>query len=224
MQKTLPKIAALTAIVSIAASGAATAGTGAATSVSAGTDGIGGDLLYKVNAFVTARGGFRYAGFDFSKTIDGVNYDLDIGFTSGLAALDVHPAANGFLISGGAYFGDRNIGLEATPAAPVQIGNQVFTPQEVGVVNGTSDWNDAAPFVGIGFNNGVNAAKRVGFQAMLGVMYIGKPDVNLEATGGLLANDPTFLAELANEEQNLANDLDDIRFYPVASLGLTIRF
>jgi hypothetical protein len=221
MRAILRKCAAAAATGAVIAGAASAEGLGLG--ASAGSDGIGADAFYKLNSFVVARGGFRYAGIELSREIDDVDYDLDIGFTSGVAALDIHPFANGFRLSAGAYFGAHDLDLMATPAASVEIGDQTFTPAEVGVVTGASDWNEAAPFFGLGFNNAHNGG-RVGFQAMLGAMYLGAPDVALQATGGLLANDPDFLAELAVEKQRLEDDLDDIQFYPILSLGLTVRF
>lgn len=189
-----------------------------------GSDGVGADAHLKLNQFLIARAGFRYADFDVSYELDDIDYDLGVGMNSGVVGVDVHPAANGFRLSGGAYIGDRGLTLLATPATSVQIGDQVFTPQEIGVLTGDSDWNTVAPFLGLGFNNGAYALKRVGFQAMIGAMYMGEPNVALASTGGVLSNDPTFQSELAEEEQRLTDDLDDVQFYPVLNLGLTVRF
>lgn len=213
-------MAGAAAIAVPATASAQTLGVGA----SAGTDGVGADVMVRVTPLFVARGGFRYADLSIDREFDGIDYDADIGFTSGVVALDVHPFANGFRLSTGLYAGGRDIDLNAAPAAPVEIGDLVFTPEQVGVLNGRSEWNTAAPFVGVGFNNGAHGLKRFGFQAMLGVAYIGEPDVSLEAQGGLLADDPVFLAQLAEEEAELADDLDDLQFYPILNLGLTVRF
>ena len=204
--------------------GAAAAQTTLGVGASAGTDGIGADAMLKITPLFVARGGFRYADLSISREFDGIDYDADIGFTSGVVALDVHPLANGLRFSGGLYLGGRNLDLDANPAEPVEIGGQVFTPEQVGTLNGRSEWNTAAPFLGVGFNNGAHALKRFGFQAMLGVAYLGEPDVTLNAEGGLLSDDPVFLAQLAEEEAELNDDLDDIQFYPLLNLGLTVRF
>ena len=216
-------IAAAMAASAIAAS-PAHAVTGFSVGASVGSDGVGPDVIYKLNPFVNARAGFRYASLDLTRTIDDIDYDLDVGFSSGVVGLDVHPLMNGFRLSAGAYLGDRTFTMDAMPASPVMIGDMTFQPQEIGVITGDVAWNSAAPFLGIGFNNGATAIKRVGFQALIGAMYIGEPEVNLAATGGLLANDPTFLSELANEEDRLRDDLDDFPIHPILSLGLTVRF
>ncbi len=192
--------------------------------MSAGTDGIGADAMLKLSPLLVARGGVRYADFSIDREFDDIDYDADIGFTSGVVALDVHPFANGFRLSSGVYIGGRDIELRAAPASPVEIGDVVFTPEQVGVLNGRSEWNAAAPFIGVGFNNGAHALKRFGFQAMLGVAYIGDPEVSLDAEGGLLADDPLFQAQLAEEEAELEDDFDDFQVYPILNLGLTVRF
>ena len=202
----------------------AAAFTGIGVGPSVGSDGIGADLFLKPSPFLMLRGGYRYAALDINREIDDIDYDLDVGFSSGVIAADIHPLANGLRVSGGVYLGGRNIELTAMPASPVTIGDQTFTPPEIGVINGVSDWSNAAPFIGIGFNNGANALKRFGFQALIGAMYIGEPDVTLDATGGLLANDPDFLAELDEEERRIEEDLNDFPVLPILSLGMTVRF
>ena len=198
--------------------------TGVSAGASIGSDGIGPDVIVDVVPLVKARAGFRYASFNLNRTIDDIDYDLDVGFTSGVLGLDLHPVRNGLRLSAGAYIGDRTFVLDAMPASPVVIGDVTFQPAEVGTISGDVEWNSAAPFIGIGFNNGAYAVKRFGFQAMIGAMYMGEPDVNLTATGGLLATDPAFLAELAEEESRLQDDFDDFPVLPILSLGMTVRF
>ena len=55
-------------------------------------------------------------------------------------------------------------------------------------------------------------------------MFTGSPQVNLVSTGGSLSNDTNFQAQLAIEEQNLQNDVDNYEVYPVVQLGLTYGF
>ena len=218
------QIAAAALSIALLSPATAMAQTGISVGPSAGTDGIGADVFYKFNPVLAARGGFRYADFNVSHDFEDVRYDLDFGFTSGVAALDIHPFANGFRVSGGAYVSAHKVDLGATPSRPVEIGDRTYTPQEVGTLTGQSDWNNLAPFLGIGFNNSQNAVKRFGFQAMLGAAYIGEPDVVLAASGGLLASDPTFQDDIDEEAQKIENDLDDFPFQPILNVGFTVRF
>ncbi len=55
------------------------------------------------------------------------------------------------------------------------------------------------------------------------MLFQGDPEVDLSASGAL-ANDPTLLAALRREENDLEDDLDFLSFYPVVSLSLTFRF
>ena len=54
-------------------------------------------------------------------------------------------------------------------------------------------------------------------------MFQGSPTANLSATGPI-ASDPGFQADLAKEENNLQDDLDNFEYYPVISIGFNYRF
>ena len=56
-----------------------------------------------------------------------------------------------------------------------------------------------------------------------GVLLQGDPKVTLTADG-LLANDAAFLADLATEANELADDVDALKVYPVVSLGFSFNF
>ena len=75
----------------------------------------------------------------------------------------------------------------------------------------------------MGWGNALGEDKRWGFVFDLGVVFQGSPDADLTATGPL-ASDPTFLAELAKEEQQLQDEVDDYEYYPVVSIGVTYKF
>jgi hypothetical protein len=55
------------------------------------------------------------------------------------------------------------------------------------------------------------------------VAFIGSPDVDLSATGPIASN-PDFMANLAEEEREINNDLEDFKFYPVLCMSLFYRF
>ena len=63
-----------------------------------------------------------------------------------------------------------------------------------------------------------------GFKIIAGAMFTGSPDVQMASSGGTLSNDTNFQNQLAIEEQNLQDDIDDYEIYPVVQAGLTWSF
>lgn len=195
-----------------------------AVGVTAGTTGVGAEVQFALGSIFVLRGAIDTLGYDLDETYDDVDYSGRFDFDTVGGFVDLHPFANGFFVSGGAYVGQRDIGLNATPLAPVNIGGQTFTPAQVGTLTGQIKLKDAAPFAGLGFDNTFTRSSRWGFRALAGVAWSDEPEVGLESTGGSLSNDPTFRARLAEERASIQSDVEDYGFYPVLQLGLNYKF
>jgi hypothetical protein len=189
-----------------------------------GTTGAGLEVQVSVGRMFVLRGAVDTLGFDLDETFDDVDYSGRLDFDTVGAFVDLHPLANGFFVSGGAYLGQRKVSLKATPAAPVNIGGQSFTPEQVGSLNGEVSLKTLAPFVGLGFDNTFTRNSRWGFRALAGVAWSDEPEVDLDASGGTLSNDPAFRARLAEERASIQSDVEDYGFYPVFQLGLNYKF
>lgn len=188
-----------------------------------GTTGATVEAQVKVAPGISVRGGYNYLQYGADDTYDDIAYDGDLDLSTLGAFVDLHPFGNSFFITGGAYFGEKRLDLMATPTSNVEIGNQTFTPAQVGTLNMAADLEDTAPFIGLGWDTTFENPG-LGFRFLAGAMFTGSPQVNLTATGGTLSNDPNFQAQLATEEQNLQDDIDDYEIYPVVQLGLTYSF
>lgn len=213
-------------LATLLASGAAAAGTAQAQVAlggSIGTTGVAVEAQFKVAPGLHVRGGYNYFQYEADDTYDGIAYEGDLDLNTLGAFVDLHPFGNGFLLTGGAYFGEKTLDLLATPTGTVQIGNQSFTPAQVGTLNMAADLEDTAPFVGIGWDTTFEN-RGIAFKFIAGAMFTGSPQVNLTASGGTLSNDPNFQTQLAQEEQNLQNDIDAYEIYPVVQAGLTLSF
>jgi hypothetical protein len=79
------------------------------------------------------------------------------------------------------------------------------------------------PFVGLGWDNTFSSASRWGLRIAAGVAVGDAPKVHLTASGPL-ANDATVQSNLRAEEASLAQDLKDLRNYPMVQIGLSRRF
>lgn len=190
---------------------------------SIGTTGASVEAQVKITPTIQLRGGYNYFQYGVDETYDDILYDGDLDLTTWGAFVDLHPFSNSFMVTAGAYFGDKKLGLSATPTSNVEIGNQTFTPAQVGTLAMDGDLEDVAPFVGIGWDTTFENPG-IGFKVIAGAMFTGSPQVNLVSTGGTLSNDSNFQTQLAIEEQNLQDDIDDYEIYPVVQAGLTFSF
>ena len=219
-----PAAVALAGLLFSAGAALAQSDAGVAIGVNAGTPGLGVDAQIRLGQIFVLRGGVERLEHDFDEAYQDVNYSGRLGFDTVSGFIDVHPLANGFLISGGAYVGDRSIGLDARPSAPVDIGGATFTPAQVGTLTGEIKLKDVAPFVGLGFDDTFTRAGRWGFRAIAGVAWSEAPEVALSSSGGTLSNDPSFRARLAEEAREIQSDAEDYGLFPVVQIGLNYRF
>jgi hypothetical protein len=192
--------------------------------VNAGTPGAGVQVEARFGPIFVLRGGVETLGYDFDASYDDVDYGGRLDFDTISAFVDLHPLANAFTVSGGAYIGPRSVAIEATPSAPVTLGGQTFSPAQVGTLSGEIKLKDVAPYLGVGFDNTFTGAGRWGFRATAGVAWSEKPEVSLDSSGGTLSNDPAFRARLAQEAGNIQSDAEDYGLFPVVQVGLNYRF
>jgi hypothetical protein len=190
---------------------------------SIGTTGATLEAQVKVAPGIKLRGGYNYFQYEADDTYDDIAYEGDLDLSTFGAFVDVHPFGNSFFLSAGAYMGEKGLNLSGTPTGNVEIGNQTFTPAQVGTLNMTADLEDTAPFAGLGWDTTFENTGW-GWRFLAGAMFTGSPQVNLTASGGSLSNDPAFLAQVEEEEQNLQDDIDDYEIYPVVQAGLTFSF
>ncbi len=196
---------------------------GLAISGKAGTLGLGGELGTAITSGVNARVGVNALSFDYEGEAEDVEYDVGVDLLSFPALLDWHPFSGPFRISAGALLNRNEIDLRARPTTREEIGDREYEPAEIGTLSGDVDFDDIAPYLGIGWGNPLDRDRRWGFFCDFGVVYMGSPHVTLSANG-TLASDPTFQADLAREEDDIKDKVNRYRFYPVISIGLFFRF
>jgi len=185
-----------------------------------GTLGVGVDVAVSLDSHVGARGGFNFYPFDIKVTASDVEYKVSVSSPMLTALLDFY-VAGGFRISGGLLFSSDDIGLSGTPTEPVEIGDGIYDPSEIGTATGIITRNTLSPYLGIGFGNA--ATSKIGFFFDLGVGYHGSPTIAIEVDGPI-ASDPIFQTELEREVQELQDDIQGYRFYPVATVGFSVGF
>lgn len=195
-----------------------------AVGASVGTPGLGVQASVKLNDLIVLRGAVDGLSISRDEDYSDIEYDGKAKLLTGGLFADLHPGGGAFFVSGGAYVGKREINLRAQPTAPVEIGGQIFTPAQVGRLDGEAKLSKLQPFVGLGFDNTFVGDRNWGFRAMAGVSFSKRPDVDLTASGGALSNDASFQARLRAEEAEARDDAKDFKYFPVVQLGVTRRF
>ena len=189
-----------------------------------GTTGVGAEVKYNAHSRLMLRGSYNFLNFDANLDVDGIDYDAEVDGDTFGAFADYAPFDSGFVVSGGAYVGRKHIDLIATPNEPVDIGGMTFTPEQVGTLAANARFDTVAPYVGIGYDAYLNPRREWSLNARAGVMFAGSAEVELLSVDGELSQDPRLVQELRREVEQIEDDIDGYRYYPVVTLGLTRRF
>ena len=198
----------------------------------AGTLGFGADVDIGMNDKLALR--FAYNFLDYDRTVEDteVTYDGKLKISSFSGYLDWHVFGGGFRLSVGAVGSGPKFEVDGTPAPgeAVEINGTLYDRTELGSLSGEIKiGNSVAPYIGLGYGNVVSEKHRITLLFDLGAIYGGTPDVNLSATcGPAISGNPTACAQLQRDVQveidALKEDASEVKWYPVISLGLGIRF
>ncbi len=193
----------------------------------AGTVGLGGGIAGSFNSYFGARLG--YTAFDYD--VDDVeSSDLSFDGTAELggvqALLDWYPFAGGLRVSAGVM---ENARFEAT-ARPLQntytFDSVTYSASDIAQARGTAEFDSLAPYFGVGFGRTLSRDGKFAFTADVGVAFTGTADVQLNVTcaAAAAALCSQIQGDVAAEQVELQNDADDIKYWPVLSLGVSYRF
>jgi hypothetical protein len=190
----------------------------------AGTLGIGGEATLGILPGLNVRTGYNAHNYDGTTTRDNIAYNYRLRLGSLPLLIDLHPfPTSGFRFSGGLIVNNNKVDATGKPQGSYTIGGTTYTAAQVGNLTGRIEFNSTAPYAGIGWGNAVAKGLPLTVCIDAGVMFQGIPKVSLSANG-TLASDSTFKANLAKEEATIRDTTDNLKYYPVVSLGLAYRF
>ncbi len=191
----------------------------------AGTLGLGVELTKSITPHFNLRGGFN--NFKYSEDYEDTNvtYDGDLNLRTFGGFIDWHPASRGiFRFTAGVLSNGNKADLTGIPTGgSFDIGGNSYPAASVGTLSGSVDFIAVSPYAGIGLGNSVGKTKSFSFSAEMGVLYQGSPEVNLSASG-FITSDPTFMANLQQEENDINNSIEEYKYWPVIALGMSYRF
>jgi hypothetical protein len=207
--------------------------------------GINMQAAVNVDRYLNLRGVGNYFNYNLNnQKIDSYTVNGNLHLASGGALLDFYPFPHhGFRLSPGVLFHNEN---HAGGSFVINGGTDL-------TLNNTKYYSSASnPITGSGGvvlnNNQPEAVFTTGWGNLIsrkgghwsvpfevGVVMIGTPGVNVSLTGGQacdsngancvnVATDATVQANLQSQIAKYKNDLNDLKFYPVLSLGIGYNF
>ena len=189
--------------------------------VKAGTLGIGVEGTWRPLPYLDVRFGANQYSYDDEGSQAGVNYegtlDLDTYHLTGNFRFPLSP----FRVTAGIYSNGNELRLQNMESQTYNIGGTTFSAAEVGTLRSVTSFSGSSPYLGFGYDFSIFG--KVGLNLDIGVLWQGEPDVTL-TSDGLLADDPTFQQALEAERLELADEMQDYKAWPVASLGFVYNF
>lgn len=191
-----------------------------------GTLGVGVDVSTPINNSFALRVNINGATYSHSASEEDIDYDADLKFANAGVLVDYFPFESvGFHLSAGAYYNANKIEAQGQPTAGTfTIDDMDYQASEIGSLDAKLDFDKFAPYVGLGWGND-SRSEGFGFSLDLG-MLVGKTNTYLTATRGIV-DDATWADiqnSVANEKEKLDDNLDELKVYPVISVGITYTF
>ena len=191
--------------------------------VKAGTLGFGGEASWRPIEWLDFRAGANFYDYDESGGQAGLNYDgtlaLDTYYLTGNFRFPLSP----FRLTAGIYANNNEVRLVSQDMPSYELGDSPtsWLPAEVGTLQSVTSFDSTAPYLGAGFD--FDIFDRFGLSLDFGVLWQGAPLVTLTADGTAAGN-PMFDAALEQERQQLENEMENLKAYPVISVGFNFNF
>lgn len=194
--------------------------------VKAGTLGIGLEASWRPLPWLGLGLGANKYDYTDTGSQAGINYDATLALDTFYATANFRFPLSPFRMTVGAYSNGNEVLLVSEDMGSYEIGDIPYSPAEVGTLRSSSTFEDLAPYLGAGFD--FNLFGRVGLALDFGVLWQGDPIVTV-TSDGTLATDPgpagdVFRAALEDERQQLESEIEDLKAYPVVSIGFNFNF
>lgn len=190
-----------------------------------GTQGLGLDISNKFTPFTGVRLSGNYLDGKTDDKLQDISYNIDAKLLNVGALVDIYPLGGSFRVSAGGFYSDNELDINAKLNNDIKIGDITFNKNDVGTFSGNiKQKSKFSPYIGVGRSTSYAILGGLGFNFDIGVKFTGKYDVDVKSIGGALTGNATLEDEIAKEKQQLQNDLNDYKLYPVVSVGITLEF
>lgn len=189
--------------------------------VRVGTLGVGIEASWQPLPYLDLRIGGNTFELDDTGIQSGIPYDSTLTLETAYVAGSFHFPDSPMRVTAGVYANGNELLMINDDGNDLDIGGIVYPGAGIGTLTSVTSFASTAPYIGIGFD--ITLKGRLGMTLDLGMLLQGEPEVTLMADGAL-AQDPLFQASLEAERRQLENEMNDLKVWPVLSLGLVYRF
>lgn len=191
-----------------------------ATTLSAGTNGIGGDLTLLISDKLNTRIGYHALNYTANGTIEDspdVDYNGNLAVSSTSLIIDYYPFKKIIGLSAGLFLHSLTLDASAKPIETFEVEGKVFEIDELGSLSANMNYSsNLMPYAGIIFSNPVATGFPVKIHLQLGALYSKSPQLEMTGTG--------MIAPTADNQVQIQKGLDEFNFLPVVNVGLSFRF
>lgn len=188
-----------------------------------GTEGVGIGYGHVLGSMFNVRGEFNGFALSHNFSAGGLDYDATLSFYHAGLYADFFPAPSvlPFRLTAGVLIGRDGVdGTAQAMSGTYTINGQPYS--SLGEqIHANVHYPTVRPYLGIGFGHSPNAKKGWGMFFDAGVAY-GQPHVDFNVPAAIVAE--AGQANVDAEEQQLRNDVERYRFYPIVKIGVTYRF
>ena len=186
-----------------------------------GTLGFGGELTLGVSEKANFRLVMNYVNFEVLVVDEAGELDTEFDWFTYGVLLDYHPFKTPFRLSAGLLVNDNTVDLDGDLTGPVDLDDVEWLLDDL---DGGIEFDELAPYVGIGYGNAIGPEGRWHIAIDIGFMFQGEPDTEASAVSSIPVLQPFVDAALEAEVQELEEEFEDYEIYPVASIGLSYKF
>jgi hypothetical protein len=194
----------------------------------ASTLGGGVEVRKALGEQFAVRGVLNGYSYSLDEDYSDVQYEGDLDLRSGGLLLDWHPGGFWFRLSAGALVNGNELNLDAEPMSGTYEFNGVeYAAAQIGSATGTAEFDDIAPYLGIGFAKAPAGERGLAFSVDVGVLFQGAPSFDLQVNCGTAVPVDTcaqIRRDADAERAQFEDDADDFEYYPVISVGVGYRF
>ncbi len=175
---------------------------------SLGTEGAGIGIQFMGRPSGNLRAELNSFNYNKDKTVDDINYRVDLKHISQSLLYDYRPYKGSFRLTTGVGINQSKLDFNGVSTISLIPGSPT------GSAKGRIELPPVMPYFGIGLGLG-KSSSGVGFYADLGA-YVGSPKLKSFSVSGTLDED--------TERRNLEDELKSYKFYPVGKVGISYQF